>query len=650
MTDFRQWWPTNVDIKQQKADYLRNATNATWNWQTGAYLNNSLGNIGRPAYHDNLYWFSYKNFENDSRSRYFGNVHLDYTINSYLTAMVRVSKDSYTQSVETRQDVGSQSTSAYYRYDGKYDETNYDALFNFNKNIGKDINLKALLGGNIRQTVTQNISASTSGGMVVPGFFALSNSKNTPAAPSEFYGRQEIDGVFAGATISYKELLSLDGTIRRDQSSTLPTNNNSYYYPSASLNFQFSKLLPVISWFSHGKVWGNYAEVGGDAPIFSLSNTYISQTPFNGQTLFSTPATNNNPNLVPERQKSWEVGIEASFLKDRIGFNAAYYHAQQINQIMPATVSSATGFNTFFVNGGTVQNSGVEIGINLVPVRTRHFSWNMDINWSTNIQKVISLYNNQPQYVVASYQNAIRLTAIPGKPYQLQGTDYSYDANGNRKIDDNGYYILNPNSFSNLGTPNPDWIGGINNSFKYKNIALSFLIDARHGGSVYSLDMDYGSSSGLYPRTAGKNDLGNPVRSPLTNDNTSGGIILKGVNATTGKANTVRIDQSDINNGAYSFSSAYGEADKEFVYDASFIKLREVAINYSLPAKLFDKKWNFVKGIDFSITGRNLWIIQKNLPYADPEQGQASGNASMGFQNGAYPTMRTFGAILKVKF
>jgi hypothetical protein len=263
---------------------------------------------------------------------------------------------------------------------------------------------------------------------------------------------------------------------------------------------------------------------------------------------------------------------------------------------------------------------------------------------------VISLYNNQPQYVVASYQNAIRLTAIPGKPYQLQGTDYSYDANGNRKIDDNGYYILNPNSFSNLGTPNPDWIGGINNSFKYKNIALSFLIDARHGGSVYSLDMDYGSSSGLYPRTAGKNDLGNPVRSPLTNDNTSGGIILKGVNATTGKANTVRIDQSDINNGAYSFSSAYGEADKEFVYDASFIKLREVAINYSLPAKLFDKKWNFVKGIDFSITGRNLWIIQKNLPYADPEQGQASGNASMGFQNGAYPTMRTFGAILKVKF
>ena len=397
---------------------------------------------------------------------------------------------------------------------------------------------------------------------------------------------------------------------------------------------------------SHAKAWGNYAQVGGDAPIFSTKNTYSSQTAFNAQTMFSTPTTNNNPNLVPEKQKSWEIGVEGSFLKDRIGFNLAYYKSQQINQIMPASVSTSTGFSTFYVNGGSIQNSGVEISINLVPVRTRTFSWNMDINWSKNIQKVLSLYDNQPLYEVAGYQNSVRLVAEPGKPYQLQGLDYTY-LNGKRIIQSNGMYALNSNAYSDLGTPNPDWIGGINNSFKYKNVALSFLIDVHHGGNVYSLDMDYGSFSGLYPRTAGLNDLGNPVRSPLTNDKTSGGIILKGVTA-NGTPNTVRIDESSLDNGAWTFSSAGGEAAKEFVYDASYIKLREVAITYSIPSKIFGNK--FIKGIDIAISGRNLWIIHKNLPYADPEQGQASGNASMGYQNGAYPSVRTIGGLLKVKF
>jgi len=648
MTDFRQWWPTNVDINQLKDDYNRNLTNATWNWQQSAYLGNKIGSIGTPAYHDNPYWFSYKNFENDSRNRYFGNIHLDYTINSYLSATGRISKDDYTQTLETRQDVGSQNTSSYFRYNGTYDETNYDLMVNLNKDLNKDFNLKALIGGNVRQTVNQSIYALTSGGLVVPGFFALANSKNTPAAPVEYYGAKEVDGVYANATLSYQELLTLDASLRRDHSSTLPSNNNSYNYPSASLNFQFGKLLPKLDWLSHGKVWTNYAEVGSDAPIFSLANTYISQTPFNSQTMYSTPSTNNNPNLVPERQKQYEFGVEASFLKDRLGFNLAYYHAQQINQIMPTSVSTSTGFSHFYVNGGAIQNSGVELSLNLVPVKIKNFTWDMNINWSKNEQKVLSLYNGQAQYLISNYQNSIRLVAKPGKAYQLQGTDYVY-LNGQREIDATGHYVIASNIYSDLGTPNPDWIGGINNSFKYKNIALSFLVDVRHGGKVYSLDMDYGSSSGLYPRTAGYNDLGNPVRSPLTGDSKSGGIILKGVTS-NGAANKVRIDESDIGLGNYSFSSAYGEADREFVYDASYIKLRELAITYSLPSKFFSKNAGFIKGLDFSISGRNLWIIQKNLPYADPEQGQASGNASMGFQNGAYPTIRTIGANIKVKF
>lgn len=664
MTDFRQWWPTNVDLHALKNDYFRTLTNASWNWQDdGSYQTNVPGNIGTAAYHDNPYWVMYQNYEADGRNRYFGNANVNYKITDYLNLMGRVSLDNYDQLMQQRSNIGSVELPMYERYDRKYSETNYDLLLNFNKDIGANLNLKALLGGNVRRDEIQSIDQLTSGGLVVPGFWSLSNSKQAMNAPVEELDRKEVDGVFAGATLSYKQMLTLDATIRRDASSTLPKGNNSYYYPSVSANFVFSKLLPTATWLSYGKIWGNFAQVGGDAPYYSLQNIYTIGTPFNGQSVasYAQPASdnthriNNNPNLVPETNKSYEVGLESSFLNNRIGVTVDYYNSRQSNQIMPINVSRASGFTTFFVNGGTVQNQGVELTLDLIPVKTPDFSWEMNLNWSANRNKVISLYGGQPSYAIAGLQNTIQIVAEVGQPYGvIRGTDYVYK-NGQRVIDNTGHYEISDNQLSDIGNINPDWIGGMTNTFTYKNLALSFLLDVQQGGQVYSLDMDYGSSSGLYPRTAGLNDLGKPVRAPLEQ---GGGIILKGVTE-DGKPNSVRIDESDINNGDYSFSSAYGEADKEFVYNASYVKLRQVALTYSLPPKTLDRL-GFVKGLDLSLAGRNLWIIHKDLPYADPEQGQASGtgsgtgsgsaNGSMGFQNGAYPSIRTFDFIVKVTF
>lgn len=651
MTDFRQWWPTNVDIQQQKADYFATLTNATWNWQTGAYKNNAPGTIGTPAYHDNLYWDRYQNAEQDSRTRYLAFARLDYKISSAFSLMGRVSTDYYNQMYERHNNVGSQTVAYYERYNQTYQETNYDLLLNFNKNIGNDFNVKALLGGNVRQNNSQSIDASTSGGLVVPGFYALSNSVKAINAPSESLSRREVDGIFTGATLSWKEMITIDGTLRRDKSSTLPIANNTYYYPSVSGNFVFSKLLPNATWLTYGKIWGNYARVGNDASVYSLQNTYVAGTPINGQTVFGLPSSNANANLKPEMNQSYEGGVEASFANGRVGFTAVYFNSKLINQIIPITVSTATGYTSFFVNAGTVQNTGMELTLNLVPVRTRDFTWNMTVNGTVPKNKVLSLYGAQPSYVIAGLQNAIQLVGEVNQPYGvIRGTDYKYAKNGERLIDANGYYEIASNKLTDIGNASPKWYGGVTNSFSYKNLSLSFLIDVRKGGQVYSLDMDYGSSSGLYPRTAGKNDLGNPVRAPLS---AGGGIILKGVvddGSGDGKVkNTTRIDQSDINTGNYTFSSAYGEADKEFVYDAGFVKLRELNITYSIPTKAIEK-WKVFKGIDVSLAGRNLWIIHKNLPYADPEQGQASGNASIGFQNGAYPSVRTMSATLRFKF
>lgn len=648
MTDFRQWWPTNVDIKSLKNDYFNSITNATWNWQDdGSYQNNTLGSIGLPAYHDNLYWFAYQNYEGDSRNRYTSHANLNYKITDFLNLSGGVSNDYYNFLIEQRNNVASQATSFYDRQNIGYSETNYHVLLNFNKNVGQNFNVKALVGGNVAKDEITSIFESTNGGLLLPNFWSISNSKNNPASPTESDQRKEVNSVFAGATLSYKDMITLDGTIRRDQSSTLPSANNTYYYPSVSANYVFSKMLPSTeNWLSYGKIWVNYAEVGGDAPYYSTNNTYTINTPINGQALMSASATNNNQNLIPETNKTYEAGLEMSFLHDRLGFSADYYHSIQSNEILPISVSTSTGYNTFYVNGGSVQNQGVELTANITPVKIRNFRWDMNINWTKNVNKVLSLYGGQPSYVIAGLQNSIQIAAEVGKSYGIiRGTTYQM-LDGQREISASGNYMTAPNPLSDIGSIQPKWFGGINNTFTYKNFSLSFLIDVHQGGSVYSLDMDYGSFSGLYPRTAGYNDLGKSVRAPLSQ---GGGIILKGVTS-DGKPNTTRIDESNLDNGAWTFGSlSGGEANSEFVYDASYIKLREAAITYSIPKKVMENI-HFVQGIDLSLSGRNLWIIHKNEPYADPEQGQAGGNASIGFQNGAYPVYRMLNFIVKVKF
>jgi TonB-linked SusC/RagA family outer membrane protein len=651
-TDFRQWWQTNIDLHAQKADFFRTLTNATWNWQTASFLQNVPGSVLKPKFHDNPYWVRYKNFETDDRNRYTGNVFANYKAAPWLNILGRVSIDNWNQLQETRYDVGSYGTPAYGRYNGSFQETNYDLLVNFNKDLTPSFNLKALLGGNIRQDVNQSISAATNGGLVVPGFFALANSVNTPNAPAESYSVKEVDGVFAGATLSYKDMITLDGTIRRDKSSTLPKQNSAFYYPSVSANWVFSKMIPEAQQvLNYGKVWVNYAAVGGDAQLFATKNTYTSVTPFNGQTIFSSPTTNNNPNLVPEQNHTYEAGAELSFLQSRIGLTVVYYNSKQMNQTFPITVSSSSGYSQFYVNGGTIQNTGQEVTLNLVPVKSRNFSWNMTINWSHNKNKALSLYGGQPSFIISSYQNSVQMVAEVGKSIGVfRGSDYQY-LNGKVLIDSAGNPVKSTNKLSDIGNVNPTWLGGINNSFTYKNLTFSFLVDFRQGGDVYSLDLDYGASAGLTPHTAGYNSNHFGVRAPLSQ---GGGYLFQGVTA-DGKPNTKLVDASDFNKGLFPWSSDYAEAAKTYIYSASFVKLREVTISYSLPSRLI-AKMGAVKGMEFSLSGKNLWIIHKNLPYADPEQGVPIGsgtsaqNGSQGFQSGSYPTFRNVGANIRVRF
>jgi outer membrane receptor protein involved in Fe transport len=355
------------------------------------------------------------------------------------------------------------------------------------------------------------------------------------------------------------------------------------------------------------------------------------------------PIVDNNLDLKPERTKSYEAGLELSFLNNRIGLDATYFHSKTLDLITEVGVSGSTGYQTRFVNVGAIQNNGIELQLNLVPIKTRDFTWNLTVNWSKINNKVLSLYNNQSNLLMQSYQGGVSVNATVGHPYgTIQGNDYQY-FNGKKVVDSSGYYVFGDETTDIIGDATPKWTGGMTNTFRYKNLALSFLIDMRHGGDIFSLDMYYGLATGIYPETAAKNDLGNSSRNSLAN---GGGVILPGVTiGTNGKPNTVRVDNSGQGYGLFGYVDNPARA---FVYDASFVKLREVTLTYSLPQSTFGKV-KFVKGVDFSVIGRNLWILHKNVPYADPEDGLGAGNFQ-GYQSGSFPSVRSVGANVKIKF
>jgi TonB-linked SusC/RagA family outer membrane protein len=666
ITNMRQWWQTNVDLKEQKAAYERNigrGYHATYNYADPDNLT--------PIFWNNPYWVREQNYETDSRDRYFGNVAATYKFADWFNVLGRVTLDTYSELQEERIAVGSVGVSEYSRYNRTSKEANFDLIGNFSANITSDISFKGLIGSNIRRQAFSSIRAFTNNGLSVPGLYSLSNSVDPLTPPQESETRVGVDGVFASTTFGLRDMLFLDLTMRRDKSTTLVKGNNTFYYPSAAVGFAFSELTKETApWLSYGKLLVNYAEVGNDAAALSTNDYYSKPTAFGSTSLFSLPSTKNNRELKPERTKSAEVGVELAFLESRVGGNATLYQQNTIDQIIPLNISTATGYSNRYVNSGEVRNRGVELAAFVTPVKTDNVSWTLNANWYKNKNEVISLFEGLDNIVLASYQGGVTSNATVGQPFgSLRGQDFQYDNNGQKILNVTknatsglptaAYYAQTATANEVIGDPNPDWKAGISNTVTFKGLSLYFLVDIRKGGDVFSLDRYYGLATGMTAETAGDNELGNPTRTPIVRNadgsyaSTSGGVILPGVYAAgttingqdvSGQPNTVRSPNTEY--GLYGYLRNPSSA---FIYDASFVKLREVSLTYSLPNSLLTK-FGGVKGVDFSIVGRNLWIIHKNLPDADPEDALSSGNLGQGYSSGAFPTTRSLGANLRFRF
>jgi TonB-linked SusC/RagA family outer membrane protein len=659
MGSFRQWYQVNVDLKEQEASYFRTRRNTTWNYA-------GIDNLS-PIYWDNPYWQRYENYETDGRDRFIGNMSLNYQLTSWLDVFARVSADSYNELQEERRNVGSvagtfgigtspdgsggrpDATSGYSRKNISSSEVNYDMMLNFNKNLTDKLNVKGTIGSNTRRTNYNWILAATNGGIGVPGLYSLQNSANPVPFPKEAAQKIGVNGLYASVNFGYDDFLYLDATVRRDVSSTLPKGNNKYFYPSVAGSFVFSKFIKA-SWLSFGKIRANYAQVGNGAPFDYINDTYAVLMPLGGA-ITSVSSTKANANLKPETSTSIETGLEMYFLDRRFGFDLAYYKTNSVDMILPVALSNTTGFSSKILNAGELENKGIELTINGTPVKMKDFSWDVSINWTKNQNKVVKLAEGLDNLQLGRFQGGVTINARVGQPYgTIQGTDYTY-LDGQKVINaSNGRYISTSTSDNVLGNINPDWIGGISNRFTYKNLSFSFLVDMQKGGEIFSLDMYYGLATGLYEETAFLNDLGNPVRNPIVGTPgayaaTSGGMINPGVNNVGGTAvpNITRI--ACTNYGAFGY--ARGLPNKAFVYDAGYIKLREVSLSWNVPSKFIAK--TFLRGATVSFVGSNLWIMKKSLPHADPESGLGAGNLQ-GYSTGSLPSTRDFGFNIKLQF
>src|SRR5690606_32918196 len=336
---FRQWWQTNVDVRDQADIYFKTRRNVSWN--PGSAEQGAV-----PLYWDNPYWTRYENFQNDGRSRFIGNLELSYDVAKWLNVIGRVSTDTYNERQEERRAVGSVAASfgvtrgdvdsGYSRKDITSTGTNYELMLNFKHDISEEISFEGLLGTNIRRNDFQSVYASTAGGLLVPGLYSLQNTRNPAPRPVEIAEKIGVNGYYASASFGFNNLIFLDGTLRRDTFSTLPKDESSFYYPSVSTSFVFSKLLGVDA-ISFGKLRLNYAEVGNGAPFDRLYDSFT----INDDIGTSMPITRNNPDLKPERTKSYEAGLEMRFAQNRVGFDVAYYKSNSIDQIISVPVSVA---------------------------------------------------------------------------------------------------------------------------------------------------------------------------------------------------------------------------------------------------------------------------------------------------------------------
>lgn len=602
--------------------------------ENGNMLWYTEGNVMNP------YWSSKYAKSQDIRNRFLMNGSLKYDVTNWLNAEIKAGTDIYFTEVESKTYGGSpRSITGFYSFgEQKFYENNFSFLVSARQdNILGNWGGAASFGGNLMKRTSTSLDANA-GELEVKNLFKLNNGKNKPSV-NEGYSQKRINSLYGTLQINYNGWAFIDGTFRNDWTSTLSKDNRSFFYPSISGSWVISDMMrnefsgmPI--WFTYAKARVSYAEVGNDMDPYQLYNTYNIDKDPNGNTTTSQGSVLYNPNVKNELIKSWEVGAEIRFFSNRLGLDFTWYKSNATNQLLNIPMNPLSGYNSRKINAGNIQNKGIEIMLSARPIDNLNgLNWDLMLNYSNNENKIISLEEGIDRYSLGGYDN-LTVFAVSGGNYgEIWGTKYnrvedkSSPYYGQIIIDGDGLPTASSSSFK-LGDQQAKGLLGLTNTFSYKGLSLSFLIDARIGGEIFSAtnqNLQYSGSAKV-----------------TTDGGKRNGIVAKGV-VSDGAGGYIPNTKSVSNQlywqaiGGRSGNLGIAEAN---IYDATNIRLRNVSVNYSLP-----KHWiasTPFQSVKVGANINNVWMIKSHLNGVDPESVYATSTNAVGFEGNSSPTSRTY--------
>lgn len=668
----------NFNYMKQKSDnrpdngYGRNTFMYIFTWMTRQVDINALRNYWQAGYeglrqfqfnygenHNNPFFLMYENTKAQDKDRLYGNIALEYAFTDKLKLKVRTADDLYYDFRPMKWAVSNADNplGGYQETRIKYEERNTDLLLTYNSAAAADDIGYTISAGANRFDQNGNNNTVTNKGLAVPGIYNLGNTSQLLEAGNSIY-KKRINSVYGMVNLNYKGLVYLDLTARNDWSSTLPSNNNSYFYPSVGLNTNIRDILGLPAAVSQAQLRFSWAQMGNDAPLYSLINTYGYGSPWGNNYSLVGNSTLMNANLKPEISSTYEVGASLGFFNNRVAVDVTYYDIRTKNQVLGLPMVQSSGQLFRVINAGEIKNSGVEVMLSATPVSTPGgFKWNFSINWSHNVGKVISLDTEVDKIVQANPGEDASIQARVGeKMGAIWGPGYQRVPDGPLK----GQVIIGSNGRAKatteemyLGNVNPDWIGGFYNQVTYKNFHLNFLFAGQVGGKFISRFYNKAAGSGQLIESA----MGRGERAPGTEYDApyyaKGAALMPDGSYQPNSTG----DGGKLDAGVYGTdirSMVKGQLDhisEAQLFSTTYFKLRELSVGYSLPYKLISS--TFIKNAKISLTGRNLLLFRpESNHHFDPEVAIATtGNGLVpGFENMSVPSMREVGVSLNLNF
>ncbi len=588
----------------------------------------------------NPYWASKYDLSEDIRNRFLLNGSLKYDFSSWLNAEIKAGSDIYFTEVERKTYGGSPRTSTgYYSFaEQKFYENNFNFLISAHKdNLFGNWGGAASFGGNLMERKSTGLDASA-GELEVRNLFKLNNGIDK-ASVSESVSHKKINSLYGTIQVNYNGWAFVDGTFRNDWTSTLSKDNRSFFYPSLSGSWVISEMINnefsgMPAWFTYAKARVSYAQVGNDMDPYQLYNTYSIDKDPNGNTVTSQGNVLYNPDVENELIKSWEAGAEVRFFGNRLGLDFTWYKSNATNQLLNIPMNSLSGYTSRKINAGNIQNEGIEIMVNARPIKLSNgFTWDLMLNYSNNKNKIISLEEGIEKYALGGYDN-LTIYAVSGGNYgEIWGTKYQRVEDKNSEhygkiiIDGDGLPTATEEAYK-LGDQQAKGLLGLTNTFSYKGLTLSFLIDARIGGDIFSATNQTLQAVGTAKVT---------TQSGQRNGVVANGVVANGVGG-------YAVNTKEVTNQLYwtavtgrSGNLGIGEAN---IYDATNIRLRNISLGYQLPTRWFAS--TPIQSAKVGANVNNVWMIKSHLKGVDPESVFSTSSNAVGFEGNSSPTSRSY--------